>query len=158
MKKKRILKSIIALLMIQISIANTSCISVGNNNQSDVCYSSTCEDGYTSYDYSGGEVRIDDNKTYSQGNVVNVVDLRDCSNPGMEIVNSYKIRNIETMREIIGILLDYNKKNDITPSWNRTENSMIYEWILHNVFYDLGILVDHAGDVDFNNNELKIFK
>jgi len=157
MNKKKILQKIIALLMIQISISNTSC-AVIDNSQDDVCYSSTFEDGCTVYDYSDGVVKISEKSTPIQENVVNVVDLRYYNNPGMKVINSYKIKDIETMKEIIDIMLDYNKKNDITPSWNRSESSMIYEWILHNMFYDLGLFVDHAGDTDFNNNELKLFK
>ncbi len=158
MNKKSILKSIIALLMIQVSIASTSCVGEENNSKSDVCYSSTCEEGYTTYYYSDGIVRISEINTPSQENTVNVLDLRDYGNPGMKVIDSYKIRDIDAMKEIIEIMLDYNNKNYITPSWNRSEDSMVIEWILHNMFYDLGILVDHSGDTDFNNNELKIFK
>lgn len=158
MNKKTVLKSIVALLMIQISIANTSCFETDYSAENNIYYSSTSEEGYTSYTYSDGVVRIGSNNE-NQENVISVIDLRYCDNPGMKVLNSYKVRDIDTMKEIIDIMLDYNKKNDITPSWNRSENSMVYEWVLHNVFYDLGIFVDHAGDVDFNNDEIqKLFK
>lgn len=57
------------------------------------------------------------------------------------------------MIEISSMLLAYNDENPSIPSWNRTLNSMVIEWDIHNKVYDMGYARDSTADVDLNNKD-----
>ena len=72
---------------------------------------------------------IDDENVY-------IVDCRIGSkNPTMVVVNSYRITNAQHIKEISQIMINYNKRGPLKPVWNRTLDSLIYEWGVHNAFY-----------------------
>lgn len=157
MKKTNNLKKIIALLMIQIFLVCFSCVKIKERPKGESNYVSYTTHDRTTYEYSSGEVCISKSGRESEG-IINVLDVRNCDNPGMKVKDSYNIRDIKAMREIIEILIDYSNNNTSDNMWRRTELSMTCEWIIHNVLYDMDIMVNHTGDVDFNNNEFKLFK
>ena len=53
------------------------------------------------------------------------------------------------MEEVIESLLYYEE--EYPSDWNRTKNSLMREWIFHNLGYYLGINLDRTTDVDLNN-------
>lgn len=87
---------------------------------------------------------IDDDNIY-------VIDYRNVDDPNMTIWNSYKIISLKEMRSILEVLKEY--ENKYPSNWNRTINSMEYEWILHNVAYYLNIFTNNSKDVDLNNED-----
>ena len=109
------------------------------------------------------------NKTasYSKGNVyidsslpsditdnpfdVFVIDKRNNSNPNMKICDSYRICSVEDREAIIDILLKYEEDNK--SEWNRTKESLLMEWYVHNLLYELGIERGRTRDVDFDNDD-----
>lgn len=87
------------------------------------------------------DVRDDDN--------IYVIDFRDDDDPNLVVSNSYKIRELEMINWVLKCLKMYD---DMYPSlWDRSFNSMEYEWLVHNFGYDIGFLRDSCKDVDFNN-------
>jgi len=88
-------------------------------------------------------------------NDVVVVDERK-ENSNINIINSYKIININKMLEIIDIILEYDKKNKI-ENYDRTKFSLTVEWLVHNFLYYLFIARDRTADVDFENNEENLY-
>ena len=91
-----------------------------------------------------------------EDNVVVIVDYRTEADPNMKILNSYKITNRKQQKESAQIMLDYNNANPVSPAWERTKNSIVKEWRLHNKAYqwlknsDSELLVN-VIDCDFNN-------
>lgn len=83
---------------------------------------------------------------------VTIVDGRDSKNPDIRVVDSYKINDIKTMKAIINEIIEYNKNNN-EYNWKRSEESMLREWLIHNICYYLGIMTENSGSVDFNNSE-----
>ena len=98
---------------------------------------------------------IRDDKT----NDVYILDQRDANDPSMSVINSYEIRKTKEMEKIIQVMLEYE---ELYPSkWNRTKNSMLIEWIMHNICYDINYKRERAEKVDLNNGDelkYKLFK
>ena len=84
-------------------------------------------------------------------NVVVVVDKRTSSDPNMQVKNSYQITKKKQQKEIAQLMLDYNDSNPVTPAWSRTVDSMVDEWQIHNLAYNLRYKRERTGDCDFNN-------
>ena len=60
------------------------------------------------------------------------------------------------MYEIIDILLKYEEEN---PSeWERTRDSMYWEWYFHNYYCNNGVEIERTKDVDLDNNDEKTYK
>ncbi len=150
MNRKRI-KKLLVFLITEVLLLTPS-IKVSSTEKK-IC-NSTETYSSTIYPYSNGNVYITYDRIDTDG--INIVDLRYCSNPGMKVVDSYNIKDLKSIKEIIDIMLDYNK--DGKYAWNRDAFSMEIEWLIHNFCYDLGILTNHTADTDFNNDELKLFK
>ncbi len=72
-----------------------------------------------------------------------------------KILSSYKITDNIIQNEIINILLEYNKLHP--SSWNRSFKSMKAEWIAHNLLYYFDYQTVRTRDVDFNNNDEKVY-
>lgn len=89
-------------------------------------------------------------------NDIYVIDERHVDDSNMKVVNSHVILSLKKQREIIMELIKYNETSG-DFDWQRTIDSMEYEWLIHNISYYLGILPGRAGDVDFNNNDEKIY-
>ena len=99
--------------------------------------------------YIANELIID--SLDKNNNDIYIIDSRNDSDPNIAINNSYRINNIYDIKRIIKILEQY--ENDYPSDWNRTYNSMVNEWIIHNIGYQLGINRDSSRTVDLNNKD-----
>jgi hypothetical protein len=105
--------------------------------------------------YSNGDVYIADKETIKniivKSDDVYIVDERDTEDPNICICNSYRIRSLKQINEILDIILEYEEKN---PSpWDRSKESLYNEWILHNIGYELDIKRQRTMNVDLNNKD-----
>ena len=78
-----------------------------------------------------------------------IIDLRRISDPNMQVLSSYKIKNIDIINEVLEIML-YYESTDPTE-WDRTLSSMRNEWEMHNYSYFFRYDEDRTRDVDLNN-------
>ena len=109
--------------------------------------------------YSKGKVihiyktEDDANNVYqlTRNNVVRIVDSRSNNDSNIKILDSYKIDSVKEQTVILTALSDYNSQNPSTPSWNRTLDSMLLEWDIHNVAYNFGVSPISTAHVDLNN-------
>ncbi len=110
--------------------------------------------------YTGGRIYIG-NKRYINGlkdinsNDVLVVDERYKKDSNMKVLDSYRINNGLNRREILKVLKKYEE--DYPSNWNRTIESMLLEWEVHNIFYKLGYRLNRTTDVDFNNKDERVY-
>ena len=74
------------------------------------------------------------------------------STSDLNIIDSYQIHNIKKMEAILTEALE-KAENYAT---NRDMNSLINEWIAHNVFYKLHLFRKHTKDCNFENEQKKI--
>lgn len=74
------------------------------------------------------------------------------STTDLNIINSYQIHSIKKMEAILTEALE-KAENYAT---NRDMNSLINEWIAHNVFYKLHLFRKHTKDCNFENEQKKI--
>ena len=103
---------------------------------------------------SGKNVYVGSDGDYAaSSNSVKVVDSRKQADPNIKIIESFRVNERTEMIEISSMLLAYNDENPSIPSWNRTLNSMVIEWDIHNKVYDMGYARDSTADVDLNNND-----
>lgn len=80
-----------------------------------------------------------------------IIDERSKENPSLGIYDSYKIRCIDDIKNILKIILTYE---EMYPSkWNRTTESMLNEWIIHNICYTMNIEQYRTKKVDLDNYE-----
>ena len=70
----------------------------------------------------------------------------------LTIIDSYQIHNIKKMETILTEALE-KAENYIT---NRNMNSLINEWIAHNVFYKLHLFRKYTKDCNFKKTQNKI--
>ena len=102
--------------------------------------------------YSGGLVYIDDNRNgeclLQEGDVL-VLDQRNSKDPNIKICDSYKIKSYKERKEILEILCLYE---DCFPTeWDRSLESMLLEWNMHNKSYFFDYERKSSTDVDLNN-------
>lgn len=98
--------------------------------------------------YIGNEDYIN----YLDGNENNIliVDERD-EKKNIKIVSSYRIMDRQTQNNVLAVISEYEKNN---PSvWDRTTDSMLIEWRVHNMLYHINFKTSSTKDVDFENNE-----
>ena len=88
-------------------------------------------------------------------NDVYIVDLRDGSNPALTIVNSYELRNKDEMKDILTVMQEYERR--YPSNWDRTRDSMMNEWSIHNILYDLSFERSHTKEVDLDNGDEEIY-
>lgn len=125
--------------------------------------------------YYIGEVSTDMCYSYKEGNVyicnsliegmelrnicnesdVIVVDQSDFADPNMKILSSYKITDVENMKEILEIIKEYCASRE--TMWDRSIESMQNEWIVHNMCSFLSIKNSSTDDVDLNNGDEKFY-
>lgn len=84
-----------------------------------------------------------------------VVDQTHFEDPNMKIVSSYKMNNLNYMREILQEISEYCKEHG--TNWNRSIESMENEWIIHNLCASLLIKRNRSNDVDLNNGDEHIY-
>lgn len=87
----------------------------------------------------------------SRGEIA-VYDDRFTENPSFRIFDSYRIRKNRVKREVIRAMLAYNQAHPSEPKWQRTERSLLHEWLMHNFAYRVGFLRSRASDVDLDNH------
>ncbi len=106
--------------------------------------------------YSNGNVYIVKKnkikKIYTNdSNDVYIIDDRKTNDPDMQIYYSYNIDTLKEMKEVIMLILEYEK--NYPSNWDRTYESMLNEWYIHNLFYKLGLIQERSESVDFNNDD-----
>ena len=151
MNKK--LKKKILFLIMQISLL-CSFLSCKRNNQ-EIKYKIV--DNEIFYSFNDIDIKFTKNKNIlsKKDNEIIIYDYRDSDNPGIKIIDSYKIKSIKDMSNIIEILKQYNNEFESGNRFKRDNFTMLVEWLIHNACYYNGIRIDNTKDTDFNNNELK---
>lgn len=130
-----------------------------NKDYDVICNNDYCiasNEPYASYKYGNiyiGDIEYIKSIVDNDSNNIYIIDDRKSLNPDMAICNSHKIKDINFMNEIIDLLLKYEK--EYPSNWNRTKESMIKEWIVHNIFYDFDFKRDSTERVDLDNKDEK---
>lgn len=117
------------------------------------------EDAYAKYEdglvYIGNEDYIECLiGNVNEGDVL-VIDKRLSDDPDMQVVSSYRITDQDDIKDILGCLLEY--ESEYPTCWNRTMDSMVTEWEVHNFLYRLLFQRYRTDDVDLNNEDEKVF-
>lgn len=115
-------------------------------------YIGSCYEGNV---FIGTESEI--KKLMSQGvEGIFVIDERNSKDPNVQIIDSYSIKDRRIMYDVLSIIKQYDDEH---PSkWSRTINSMINEWVIHNVCYATDFYICNSKDVDLNNEDEEVFK
>ena len=92
---------------------------------------------------------VDDRDSFCLDDNIYVIDSRYDDDPNMIVYNSYKIKSIEEIKELLKILKEYERQ--YPSKWERSVLSMEYEFIVHNLAYYLNIFPESSKDVDLNN-------
>jgi hypothetical protein len=148
--KKEMRRKLCALLSSYIVLFN-SFILLKNNNDDEVVYNDNyylfCSDPFAYY--KDKEIYIGYRYNVNDKDNIYIVDGRYLRDSNMKVVNSYRINDTKDMENIIKVICEYE---DMYPTrWDRTPESMKYEWIIHNFCYLFDIEPHRSGDVDFNN-------
>lgn len=117
------------------------------------------EDAFASYSngliYIGNDDFIDNLHDIKENDIL-VIDGRDCKNPSFKVLDSYKITSKKEREEIICAICTYDEMYPL--NWNRTYETMEFEWSLHNTAYNLNYKRSKTKDVDFDNNDGKFYE
>lgn len=163
-RKKNLKKKMIKVLSIYLSFVMLLNCSSGNKKQRkfsyeiNADYEQFCDEEYAKYlDYN----LYFGNRSYllsysSDDDNICIVDARNRRNPNFEICDSYKITSEEDMINIISVILKYSE--EFPGDWKRTLEGMRIEWIIHNYAYNLGILKDNSGSVNFDKRDAIIYE
>ena len=90
-----------------------------------------------------------------EDNDILVLDQRDAEDPNIKIIDSFRVNDPDAMDEVLYRIMKYEEEN---PSgWDRTFDSMKYEWHIHNLAYNLNYEVARSRDVDLNNNDERMY-
>lgn len=95
--------------------------------------------------------KTENNNHNASSKNIYIYDNRNKDNPNMTIYNSYKITNIVDMLKLLQILTAY--ESEYPSEWNRSINSMLIEWIVHNICYYLEFEQNRTKEVDLDNAE-----
>ena len=77
------------------------------------------------------------------------VDRRIGTDPEFVVMSSYRADTDAVIRRLSQLLLDHES---MYPSdWDRTLESMVDEWKMHNLAYSMNYKLDHSADVNLNN-------
>lgn len=107
------------------------------------------------FSYSLGHVYIGDYASIqaiakeANENDILIIDFRKIADPDMQVLQSYRIKDIDVINEILEIMLFYEESDPTL--WNRTLNSMRNEWEIHNYSYMFKYDIGRTRDVDLNN-------
>lgn len=105
--------------------------------------------------YIGDRDYINSLENIKDGDIL-VIDERDKDDPNMIICNSCDIKNKDIRNDILEVLCCYE---DMYPSdWDRTIESMRFEWLCHNVAYYVEYKTDDSKEVDLNNCDEEKYK
>lgn len=101
--------------------------------------------------YIGSLSAIEELKNQVLENDILIIDYRGNIDPDMQVLDSYKMWNIDTINEVLEIMQFYEESD---PSmWNRSLSSMRNEWEMHNYSYIFNHDKDRTRDVDLNNDD-----
>lgn len=84
-----------------------------------------------------------------------VLDQRYRIDSNMKILSSCYINDKNDKEDIVKALLKYEEK--YPSKWDRSYESMLVEWEVHNYLYNIGYRKDRTTDVDFNNQDEKVY-
>lgn len=148
--KTNIKKKIIILLTLYLSLLLSP--KVDNDHNIEFRY----KDSVTYTDYSNGKVYISSLKRirsiYNEDSTnIYIIDQRNIKDSNIEILDSYKISSKHEMEEIINILLEYERINP--SSWDRSYDSLLNEWLVHNICYQFNYDEISTKHVDLNNSD-----
>ena len=87
----------------------------------------------------------------TEKNAVIIIDKRSYENANMKILRSHKIKDDLLQDEIAQLMLDYADANPGAYTWERTKDSLLREWSIHNFAYAIFFKRDRAADCDFDN-------
>ena len=112
--------------------------------------------------YQGGNIYIGDYsylrkcfEFYEEGDIFVLDQRKKIDNPTMKVYSSYKINSKDDRSDIIDSILQYEEMN---PSmWDRSRNSMKFEWYMHNLSYLFHHRRDRTTDVDFDNKDEEVY-
>ena len=77
------------------------------------------------------------------------VDRRFAKDPEFVVISSYRADRNPIIRELCQLLLDHEAA--YPTDWDRTLESMVEEWEIHNMAYSMNYKTDHSADVNLNN-------
>ena len=78
----------------------------------------------------------------------------DVANLNIRVEDSYKITSKKEVRKWIWEIMESPEFSELeTMGFNRSENSMVNEWLAHNFLYYIGYKRDRTGSVDINQSE-----
>lgn len=83
-------------------------------------------------------------------NDILVIDYRGADKPHFKVLDSYLIKDINEISTITDMLISYEKK--YPTDFDRSKDSMINEWLIHNYFYEHNLFIESTKDVDLDNN------
>ena len=88
--------------------------------------------------------------SYTESDYI-AIDRRDRSDPEIVVIDSYRAEDTALIEKLCELLLGHEEA--YPTDWDRTLNSMITEWQIHNAAYALDYRVDHSKDVNLNNKD-----
>jgi hypothetical protein len=152
MALNRKLKATIALLIITLSVKSSNQSKEVKTTYNDFFKINGC---HTFATYKGKDIIIgskyfiesqkkDDNNIY-------IIDERFSTDPDLSICESHQIYSLKAMKDIIDILMEYEKR--YPTKWDRTYDSMLKEWLIHNICYYLNHERERTRQVDFDNSD-----
>lgn len=94
-------------------------------------------------------------KTCDESDII-IVDQSDFNDPNIKIMSSYRVTDVQEMRKILEIIREYCNNKD--SEWNRSIESMLNEWTIHNICSSLLIKRSSTDDVDLNNADEIVYK
>lgn len=152
---KRIISYLLSLLIIMTFLNNKNDYKNLQPSETEILFDEVSQ-------YSMGTIYFCDSTTKaiklrsacSETDIV-VVDQTHFEDPNMKIVSSYKVSNLNYMREILQEISEYCKVHG--TNWHRSIESMENEWLIHNLCATLSIKRNRSNDVDLNNGDEHIY-
>ena len=86
-------------------------------------------------------------------NAIKVVDDRGVRNANIRIMDSYKINDVNIQKEILSLIQQYSNNTPSLYVWDRTLDSLILEWDIHNKAYNFYISRSSTAHVDLDNDD-----
>ena len=91
-----------------------------------------------------------DRKSQSVGaNDYFAVDRRTAADPEVVVMDSYRADTDALIKRLCQLLLEHEAAHP--TDWERTEESMVSEWKMHNLSYAMGYKVERSMHVNLNN-------
>lgn len=81
------------------------------------------------------------------------VDRRTAADPEYIVMSSYRANTDAVIRRLCQLLMEH--ENAYPTDWDRTLESLVQEWKVHNLAYSVNYKIDHSADVNLNNADEK---